>query len=160
MKALLAGERHAQRFAQQSERGIALRFGAFYARTDRATALLIDLVRKRRLPLIGPADYYVPSLHIEDAARAITAALRAPSGTYNVCDDNPRTWKDFICGIAAAAGAPPPMHLPSFFGSLAIGYPWKWISRSVRMSNARFKEQASWSPRYPDALAAIRGFLQ
>lgn len=74
MQALLANERQAQRFAN-SGRGIALRFGSFYSPSNRATAMLLDFVRKRRLPLIGAAEYYVPSLHICVCPRSSVRSL-------------------------------------------------------------------------------------
>ncbi|HEY8315144.1 MAG TPA: NAD(P)-dependent oxidoreductase [Candidatus Baltobacteraceae bacterium] len=152
LKAILESERQAQRFAREGGRGITLRFGGFYGASNGFTGEIMRLLHKRMLPIIGPGDYYVPSLHIEDAADAVVNALSAASGVYNVCDDNPQKWADFLYGAARMAGAPKPMRLPAFMGPLAMGYPWKWMTRSVRMSNALFKNTTGWRPRHPDPL--------
>jgi NAD dependent epimerase/dehydratase family enzyme len=41
--------------------------------------------------VLGPPDSYVSSIHLDDAAAAVSAALHAPAGTYNVVDDEPLT---------------------------------------------------------------------
>ena len=38
-------------------------------------------------PMIGPADGYRASIHVDDAATAVVAALDAPAGAYNVADE-------------------------------------------------------------------------
>ena len=38
-----------------------------------------------------PNDVYGATLHVDDAARALVAALGVPSGTYNVCRDGERS---------------------------------------------------------------------
>jgi nucleoside-diphosphate-sugar epimerase len=155
MEAVALSEEQARRFAANGRRGIALRFGGFYGPSNGMTMEIVQMLRKRMLPIIGAGDYYVPSLHIDDAARAIVGALEAPSGAYNVCDDTPRTYADFITGIAAVADAPSPMRLPEFIGPIAMGYPWKWMRRSVRMSNAALKSVTGWVPQHTDAVEGI-----
>jgi nucleoside-diphosphate-sugar epimerase len=72
---LLAAEQEAARFAQAGRRGVVLRLGR----------------------LDGPGtEYEVPepgasaTLHVDDAGRALLAALDAPSGIYNVIRDGER----------------------------------------------------------------------
>lgn len=156
MKAVLATEHHAQRFAAAGGRGIALRFGAFYGPDTPSTIEIVAMLHKRMIPVIGAGDYYFPSLYLNDAARAVVCALDAASGTYNVCDDDPLTWSAFVDAAAQAAGAPRPMRVPAFLGPLAMGYPWKWMSRSIRMSNDLLKKTSPWRPSYPDAAAGVR----
>lgn len=75
LRSALAAERETERFAQSGRRGVVLRFG------------LLD----------GPGTWcevpnprFGATLHVEDAARALLAALVVPSGTYNVCRDGER----------------------------------------------------------------------
>jgi nucleoside-diphosphate-sugar epimerase len=156
MKALLETERLAQQFASTGARGIALRFGGFYSADNPATRELLHMLEKRWLPAIGAGAYYYPSLHLDDAAQAVVSALSASSGLYNVCDDMPVRWSEFLDRSALIIGAPRPMRVPALLGPLVMGYPWRWMSRSVRMSNAKFKNETSWTPRYRDVFTALK----
>ena len=108
-------------------------------------------------PQIGDGQNFFASLHLDDAACAVVHALQVPSGVYNVCDDEPLRWADFLRALTQAAGAPPPLRLPTFLGPILLGYPWRWVSRSVRLSNARFKAAAGWRPQ---VRSAIEGWPQ
>jgi nucleoside-diphosphate-sugar epimerase len=156
MKALLETEHVAQRFASVGGRGIALRFGGFYSADHTMTRELLHMLEKRWLPVIGRGEYFYPSLHLDDAAQAIVSALSAPAGIYNVCDDTPVRWSEFLDCTAELIGAPRPMRVPALLGPLVMGYPWRWMSRSVRMSNAKFKLKTSWTPRYRDVFTGLR----
>lgn len=75
LRSALVAEQQAARFAQAGRRGVALRFG------------LLDG------PGTGhedPNPNLGATLHVEDAARALLAALSVPSGIYNVCRDSER----------------------------------------------------------------------
>lgn len=75
MRSALAAEAQAHRFALAGRRGVVLRLG------------LLDG------PGTGndePNTALGATLHVEDAARALLAALDVPSGTYNVCRDDER----------------------------------------------------------------------
>jgi nucleoside-diphosphate-sugar epimerase len=70
----LIAEANALRFEQAGRRGVVLRLGLLYGPTTGAD----------RQPEAGA------TLHVDDAASALAAALEAPSGVYNVTeDDNP-----------------------------------------------------------------------
>lgn len=63
----------------------------------------------------------------------------------------PALARDWIPGLAAAFGAPPPRTLPAWIARVAAG------SDAVRAmtvqrgaSNARIKDELGWRPRYPD----------
>ena len=50
----------------------------------------------------GKPDAYMSSIHADDVATAVVAALDVPSGIYNVCDDEPLTRRDALDAFAAA----------------------------------------------------------
>jgi 2-alkyl-3-oxoalkanoate reductase len=75
LESSLAAERQAARFAGSGRRGVVLRFG----RID-GPGTGVDRTDAR-----GGA-----TLHVEDAGRALLAALEAPSGIYNVVRDGER----------------------------------------------------------------------
>ena len=146
LRAVLDGEREAARFSQSGRQGIVLRFGAFYGPDAPSTLESVQLVRRRMLPLIGPGTHYFSSIYVSDAARAVAAALGLPAGVYNVCDDRPVLFAEYLDALAGAVGAPPPLRLPGMLGGSLFGDVWKYFSRSQRVSNARFKEESGWSP--------------
>jgi nucleoside-diphosphate-sugar epimerase len=147
LRATLEGEQHAARFTQAGGRGIVLRFGGFYGVEAPSALESITLARRRMLPQIGAGSNYFTSVYVPDAGRAVAAALQVPAGIYNVCDDDPVTFADYLRTLAQAVGAPKPFHLPGMFGKWIFGDIWKYFARSLRVSNARLKEHSDWRPR-------------
>ena len=80
------------------------------------------------------------------------AALRAPSGTYNVADDEPVTRAEAGRIVAEALGVKPPHPVPKAVQA-ATPASAKLLMRSLRVSNRRFKEATGWQPVHP----SIRG---
>jgi nucleoside-diphosphate-sugar epimerase len=129
--------------------GIALRYGLFYG-ADRSTAALLDLARRRRLPAPTPAGVTSP-VHLEDAAAATVAALeRGRSGqAYNVVDDHPVGFDEFVQAVATAVGAPPPRRVPAW-ALRPLPYLHALMVRTrIRVSNAKAREELDWAPRHP-----------
>ncbi len=151
LQSMLEAERAVQRFGEAGGRGIKLRFAAFYAPYAPSTLDTIRLARRRMFPVPGRGDNYFSSIHVDDAATAIVAALDVPAGVYNVTDDEPQRMRDYAGAIAEAMGTPPPRRLPRLLVRLVMGGPGKYILRSQRVSNARFKKASGWSPRYRSA---------
>ena len=149
LRAALEGEREAARFAQAGGRGVVLRFAGFYGEDAPSTHETIAMARKRLLNQIGPGTNYFSSIYVPDAGQAVAAAVNAPAGIYNVVDDNPVTFAEYLRTLAAAVGAGKPMHLPGFLGGLMFGDVWKYFSRSQRVSNAKLKQTTDWQPAVP-----------
>jgi nucleoside-diphosphate-sugar epimerase len=107
---------------------------------------MITMARKRLLNQIGPGTNYFSSIYVPDAGRAVAAVVDAPAGIYNVSDDDPVLFADYLRSLAAAVGAKKPMRLPGFLGGLFFGDVWKYFSRSQRVSNAKLKQATGWQP--------------
>jgi nucleoside-diphosphate-sugar epimerase len=126
-------------------------------------AMMVELARKRRLPVIGARGATLPMVELGDAARAVVDALeRAPAGRiYNVVDDEPVAMSDYLPELARDVGAPPPRHVPYWLVRLAGPYIAGFMGRArVPMSNALIAEELGWRPRYPtyrEALALLHG---
>jgi len=93
-------------------------------------------------------------VHVDDVTAAFAAALeQAPPGSlYHVADDDPITFYDFVGLAATALGVGPPRRIPAGLARLAAGrHAVTAAVRSARTSNARIKDQLSWSPRFPTA---------
>jgi nucleoside-diphosphate-sugar epimerase len=134
-------ETQARRFTETGGTGVVLRFGTFYGRHSQVP------------PALG-RDGYVSSIHTDDAAAAVVAALRAPAGVYNVADDEPLGRREYAAAVAAAGG-PRIRLLPS--GALRLmGSKTTVLTRSQRVSNRRFREATGWAPRHASARAGWR----
>jgi nucleoside-diphosphate-sugar epimerase len=146
LRAILEGERVADHFTKQGGRGIVLRFGVFYGVDAPSTMETVNLMRKRMLPRIGASSNYFSSIYTTDAGRAVAAALDAPAGIYNVVDDEPVRFSEYLHAAARATGSPAPFRLPGLLGKVMFGAPWKYLSRLLRVSNARLKDSCNWKP--------------
>ena len=135
--------------------GVALRYGGFYGP---GTSISLDpvgdqveMLRKRRLPVIGNGAGIWSLVHIEDAAGATAAALeRGAPGKYNVVDDEPVRVSVLLPELARAVGAKPPRHLPKWLGRLVAGEGNAIMMTEVRGgSNEKAKRELGWELRYP-----------
>ena len=129
--------------------GIVLRYGAFYG--PGASDALVDLIRKRRLPIIGDGAGVWSFLHISDAATATIAALEhGGPGVYNVVDDDPARVSEWLPFLAQAVAAKPPLRVPVWLGRLAAGEVAVSAMTRIRgSSNARAKRELGWQPAWP-----------
>jgi nucleoside-diphosphate-sugar epimerase len=135
-----------QVFSADEMEGIALRYGAFYGQ-DSFTRMIINLVRKRRLPVPSSGGGFVTLIYLEDAAAATVAALeKGRAGqAYNIVDDEPVRWADYLDGIAAELGARRPWRVPTWM-LRAIPYLHTIVTTSMRVSNAKARRELGWAP--------------
>jgi nucleoside-diphosphate-sugar epimerase len=128
--------------------GIALRYGNFYG--PGASEPLVDLVRKRRMPIVGDGGGVWSWIHVDDAASAAVAALeRGAPGVYNVVDDEPAPVAEWLPAFAAAVGAKPPRRVPVWLGRLAAGEVGARMMTEIRgASNAKARAELGWVPRW------------
>lgn len=157
VSATLVAEAEAARFAAGGGRGIVLRMGYFYGPEAESTLDTLALARRGGAFLSGSADAYYPAIWVDDAATAVVAALRsAPTGVYDVVDDEPLTRRDLAKAIAGAAGRPFVLRPPVWLVKVVGGRQADFMVRSHRVSNARFKAATGWAPEVRDARAGWR----
>ena len=67
---------------------------------------MLSTARRGIALTFGQDDAFLSSIWIDDAAEAVVAALdvRAPSGIYDVVDDEPLRWREVRAALAAAVG--------------------------------------------------------
>jgi nucleoside-diphosphate-sugar epimerase len=147
-----------QVFGADGVEGVAMRYAFFYG-DEPATRSLLDLAARRLMP--APAHGSNMSVvHVEDAAAATVAALeRGRAGeAYNVADDHPLTWSEYLDALAEAAGAPRPWRLPNVVFR-ASSYLGTLMTRAgIHLDTTKAREELGWTPRYPsarDGLAAV-----
>jgi nucleoside-diphosphate-sugar epimerase len=139
--------------------GVVLRCGLFYGPGVGSTDHLIDLVRRRRAPVVRGATNKLAYLHIDDAAAAVKAALDdgTPGSAYNICDDEPAGPQDMIREIASRIGAAAPRELPLLAIRLAAGeYMRDALSGNLTMSNATARRELNWVPAYPSIRDGVK----
>jgi nucleoside-diphosphate-sugar epimerase len=127
--------------------GIVLRYGSFYG--PGASDEMVELVRRRRLPVVGDGGGVWSWIHVDDAAGATVAALeRGAPGIYNVVDDEPAPVREWAPALAAAVGAKPPRRVPVWLGRLAAGEIGVRMMTEIRgVSNAKARAELDWVPR-------------
>ncbi|HEY6088214.1 MAG TPA: NAD(P)-dependent oxidoreductase [Gemmatimonadaceae bacterium] len=132
---------------------VALRYGMFYGP---GTAIgkggaILNMVKKRRFPVIGGGGGVWSFIHVLDAARATLAAMsRGAPGIYNVVDDEPAKVSIWLPALAKAVEAKPPFKIPHWLGELTIGKAGMPIMTQIRgCSNEKAKRELNWTPIYP-----------
>lgn len=147
---ILDAESAVGRFTAQGGLGLVLRFAAFYGPDALQTRTYLAALRHGWAGLPGPPDAYLSSVHHEDAASAVVAALEAPAGAYNVTDDEPLRRRDYFGAAAEFLGLPAPRFMPAWTTPL-FGAVGETMGRSLRMSNERLRRATGWAPAFPSA---------
>ncbi len=130
--------------------GVILRYGMFYGLEVPSTVAMIDMVRRRRLPVVRGDGSLLPLIHVEDAVRATLCALDvAPSGaTYDIVDDHPVSLTEIVVGIAEHTGSPMPIRVPAWLPRLVAPYMARLTSTRMSLSNAKAKAELGWHPQF------------
>jgi nucleoside-diphosphate-sugar epimerase len=149
------GSAEQQTFTTDGIQGVALRYGLFYG-PGRAIQGLIERLR-RRLPVPPDGGGTISWIYLDDAAATTVAALeRGRAGhAYNVVDDEPVRWREFLGTLAQAIDAPPPRTMPSWLLALAP-YAAAMMTNTLRVSNAKAKADLGWQPTVPTYRDGIR----
>jgi 2-alkyl-3-oxoalkanoate reductase len=133
--------------------GIVLRYGAFYGPGTGISRNgdMVEMVRKRKFPVVGKGTGFWSLIHIDDAARATVQALdHGTPGLYNIVDDDPAPVSAVLPALAGALGAKPPRHVPAWLAKLFVGDYGISVMTQIRgSSNAKAKRELDWQLRYP-----------
>src|SRR6266487_378824 len=130
--------------------GAALRYGGFYG-PGGGIEDQIELVRKRRLPIIGGGTGYFSWVHLDDAASATVLAVEQQArGVFNIVDDEPAPVREWLPYLAACVGAKRPLRIPKWLvRPLAGEWGMAIMTQGRPFSNAKAKRELSWELRYP-----------
>jgi nucleoside-diphosphate-sugar epimerase len=147
-RSVLDAEKTVQDFAADGRIGTVLRFGAFYGPDAIQMQTYIASMKKGWAALPGDPRAFISSCSHDDAATAVVHALRAPSGPFNVVDDQPVRRTEFFGSLAQAMHARPPRFPPPWMTPL-LGPVGETVARSLRISNRAFRAATGWTPKYP-----------
>jgi nucleoside-diphosphate-sugar epimerase len=148
IKSVLDAESAADEFTKSGGAGIVLRFSMFYGPDSSLTQDLVKAVKGGIAPMFGSPDGFMSSIWIDDAAAAILAAFKVPAGVYNVTDDEPMRRGEAFNLLAASLGAKTPKIPPRWLTRVA-GSLGDTLGRSLRLSNAKFRQASGWVPGVP-----------
>ncbi len=129
--------------------GLVLRYGMFYG--PGASDSMLDVVKKRRMPVVGGGMGIWSFTEVTDAAAATAAAVtRGAAGIYNIVDDDPAPVAQWLPYLSECLGLKPPMRAPAWLGKLLAGELVVSLMTEARgSSNAKAKRELGWAPRYP-----------
>jgi 2-alkyl-3-oxoalkanoate reductase len=133
--------------------GVVLRYGSFYGPGTglRAGGDLLEMIRRRRFPVVAGGTGVFSFVHIDDAATATLAAIEhgAP-GIYNIVDDDPAPVAEWLPYLAEVIGAKPPLRLPGWLARPMLGEHGMAMMTTIRgASNAKAKRELGWRPANP-----------
>jgi 2-alkyl-3-oxoalkanoate reductase len=149
MRATLDAIRYLENAVMSSPmEGVVLRYGSLYG--PGASDLLVDMIKRRQVPMIGNGAGIWSWIHVQDAASAAVAALDRGDGVYNIVDDAPAPVSQWLPFLASAVGARKPLRLPVWLGRLAAGEAAVSMMTQVRgSSNVKAKRELSWALAWP-----------
>ena len=134
-------------------RAFALRYGYLYGPGTSIAGAggIVQMVRKRRMPVVGGGTGVWSFIHVDDAARATVATLsRGTPGVYNVVDDEPAPVATWLPHLASAVGARPPRKVPAWLGKLVLGAGGVAMMTENRgASNLKAKRELDWKLEFP-----------
>jgi len=143
--------------------GLALRYGLFYGPGTgfERGGPQVEMVRKRKLPIVGGGTGVWSFIHIEDLTGATVAAVeRGAPGVYNIVDDEPARVAEILPYLAGLLGAKPPRRVPAWLVKPMLGEHGISMMTAVRgSSNAKAKRELGWKLVYPSWRQGFRAGL-
>jgi nucleoside-diphosphate-sugar epimerase len=135
---------------QGSIEGVILRYGMFYGLDVPSTIAMIDMIRKRRLPVVRSDASQLPIIHLDDAVSATLRALDvAPAGSiYDIVDDQAVSLSEIVGAIAEYTNSSKPFKVPAWLPRLVSPYLARMTSTRLPLSNAKAKTELGWRPKY------------
>ena len=128
--------------------GIVLRYGIFYGPGVPHDELFTRLAKWWALPAMT-GNGLVPWIHIDDIAKATADALEKGRGgqMYNIVDDRPQSFGDYVRELSARLHRPRPMPIPYQLVGLVASYPATAFGTTrLPLSNAKAKAELGWTP--------------
>lgn len=131
---------------------LALRYGFFYGPGTgiAGDGPVVELIRRRRIPIVGDGAGVWSFIHIEDVASSTEAALtRGAPGIYNIVDDEPAPVSTWLPFLAEVVGAKQPRRVPAWLARFLIGEGGVSMMTKIRGGhNARAKAELGWRPAF------------
>lgn len=142
---VIVAEENLQAFGERGGAAVSLRFGLI-AGKDRNSEWLFRRAAAGRSIGLGEGASWMHVIHPDDIGTAVTHALSAPQGIYNVGAE-PVQRSDYVDAIALAAGRESGRFVPQWI--LRMGAEkLEILTRSQRVSSQLFSDRTGWQPRH------------
>ena len=128
--------------------GIVLRYGIFYGPDVPHDELFTRLAKWWALPALT-GDGIASWIHIDDVAKATADAITKGRGgqVYNIVDDRPQSFGDYVRELSAKLGRPRPLPISHRLVGLVASYPATAFGTTwLPLSNAKAKAELDWTP--------------
>jgi nucleoside-diphosphate-sugar epimerase len=149
LAALRGMERYVLSSGEHSDtEGIVLRYGCFYGPGVPHDELFVRLAKWWALPAMT-GDGMVSWVHIDDVARATADALVRGRGgqMYNIVDDRPQSFGDYVRELSAKLHRPRPIPISHRLVGMVASYPATAFGTTwLPLSNAKAKAELGFSP--------------
>jgi nucleoside-diphosphate-sugar epimerase len=128
--------------------GLVLRYGSLYGPGTSLADEYAQLIRERKLPLVGDGGGIWSFVHADDAAAATVLAVEGGErGVYNVVDDDPAPVAEWLPYLAEVLGARAPRRVPAWLARFAIGEVGVEMMTTIRgSSNAKARRELGFAP--------------
>src|SRR5690606_14334223 len=98
-------------------------------------------------------------IHVDDIAAGVVAGFDAPSGAYNLADDQPAPQNAVIEEACRLLGvAPPPLQTLEAAGLSPQAR--AFYAENRRIANGKAKRELGWRPRYPTYREGLLALLR
>ncbi len=143
--------------AQGLIEAVPLRYGLIYG-PDPTTQYMLRLLGRRLLPTLSGADGIASWIYTSDAVRATMAALELGRAgeIYNVVDDTPVSFNDWLRDAARLLGAKPPFSIPVWLVRPAMPHLAVIFSTRLPVSNQKAKRELQWQLQFPSYREGLR----
>jgi nucleoside-diphosphate-sugar epimerase len=157
LQSSLQAEAEVERFTKNGRRGIVLRMGGFYGPGAGSSKNMLRVARYHVATFVGRSKAYQPLIWVDDAALAVIDALaKAPAGIYNIVDDEPLQKRELSKALADALDRRWLLRLPRWYFRLMAGRNTRFLTRSQRVSNQKFRNETGWAPMIASAKVGFR----
>jgi nucleoside-diphosphate-sugar epimerase len=150
----MAGLRHVEDTVTGDKEleGLVLRYANFYGPTGAVGkgGEIVELIEKRKLPLVGDGAGIWSFIHYDDAADVtVRAVSTGDPGVYQIADDDPASAAVWLPELARVLGAKAPRKIPVWLAKLALGQVGVDFFTKIRgVDNSLAKDTFSWQPGY------------
>lgn len=144
---------------------------------------LVSELKVGRPALISGGNFNAGLVHVDNVVELLYLTLLAPEAinqTYNICDEEPVTWKEYITDLAKLSDSPAPSSIPKVvakIGASLLEFIWKAAQQKKRpplthealnliasrhqVSIEKAKNELGYQPvtNYRNGLQEIEGYL-
>jgi len=146
VRSSMTAHENVARFAGNGRAAVRLRIGSLLS-NDPLTLAQLRAARFGMPLTFGSPDGWIAPIRPADAAAGAVAALKAPSGVYNVTA-GPVRKRDWGAVLAAAAGVRKARSMPT--GLARLMGPLAVLARSQRVVSTKLTEATGWLPAAPN----------